>query len=306
MSKYSFLASPRWIGLIILMILASIVCYFLGEWQMGRYHEKVAAAEQIKGTWHQPTTTIEQVEADEDEWQLVEMTGEFVPDSQLLLRGRSVSGSAAYQVINLFVTESNGEPITVIVDRGWIPRVQADGDAGVEGFVPEAPTGEVTIQARTRPSEEPHDRVPAEGYLYTVTPEKVVEALPDSMTAGLPEFFDGRFELSADQPGSNAAGAPQPYPKPSTSLGSHLAYTWEWRFFAVAALAVVPILARRESKENSWVVDGVDLSELDLTDEELRDLGLLKETERPSRRRSGPTDEEIEDSILDEAGSIGR
>ncbi|WP_054953553.1 SURF1 family protein [Flaviflexus massiliensis] len=305
MGKYSFLTSPRWIGLIILMIIASITCVFLGQWQHGRYEEKVARANQIDTAWDQEAAPLGELDSRSDEWHETTVTGEFIPDSQLLLRGRSVSGQAAYQVIALMKTEVDGHDTTIIVDRGWITRLQADGDDGSEGNVPLPPAGTVTVEGRLRPPEEPNDRKPAPGYLYTLNPNQVIDALPNSVT-NLAPVYEGRIELSSDQPGSHETGAPQAYPKPSTSLGSHLAYAWEWRFFALAALAVVPILARREAAENTWVVDGVDLRELDLTDEELRDLGLSTSRTEPKKKpsRRGRTDEEIEDEILDQASAI--
>lgn len=302
MTKYSFLASPRWIGLIILMVIASISCWFLGEWQFGRYEERVAAADQIRETWDNEQVTLDEITGSEDEWQLTTLTGEFVADSQVMLRGRSVNSLPAVHLIALFTTEQNGEPVTLVVDRGWVYQSQAEGDGDIEGYIPDPPSGTVTIEARMRPAEDAFDRSPPEGYVYTLNPAQVLDGIPDPVTDGLPEVFDGRFVMVADQPGSEAVDGPRPYPKPSTTLGSHLAYAWEWRFFAVAALFVVPILARREVEDNAWVVDGIDLRELDLTDEEKRDLGLV---DKPSnKRRSGPTDEDVEDEILDQARAI--
>ena len=298
MAQYSFLATPRWIGLIVLMLIASIACLFLGEWQYGRYQEKVAAATQLTQTWDREIVPLEDITGDENEWQLTSLTGEFVPDSQVLLRGRSVNSLPAVHVIALFVTERGGEPLTVIVDRGWVYQEQAEGDGQTDGYVQPPPTGKMTIEARMRPSEDAFDRTPPEGYIYTLNPDQVLAGIPQDVTEGLPPVFDGRFTMTEH---SDETGAPQPYPKPSTTLGSHLAYSWEWRFFALAALAVVPILARREAQDNAWIIDGVDLRELDLTDEEKRDLGLAPK--RVHERRT-PSDEDIEDDILDQASAI--
>lgn len=302
MKKYSFLAAPRWIGLIILMLIASVVCLLLGEWQYGRYEERVAAAEQLTSTWDNESVPLSEITGPEDEWQRTEMTGEFVEGSQVLLRGRSVNSMPAVHVVALFLTELDGEPRTVIIDRGWVYQTQAEGDGQTDGYVPEPPTGTIAIEARMRPPEEAFDRDPPEGYIYTLNPDQVLAGIPAEVTAGLPDVVDARFVMVDNQPGSEVADAPRPYPKPSTTLGSHLAYAWEWRFFAVAALVVVPILARREAEDNAWVIDGVDLRELDLTEEEKRDLGLVDKKQKA--RRSSPSDEDIEDEILDQASAI--
>lgn len=302
MKQYSFLATPRWIGLIILMITASIACIALGEWQYDRHEQRVAAADQIRDTWDNEPVALDTITGPEDEWQVTRLTGTFVEGSQVLLRGRSVNGVPAAHVIALFTTDRNGEPLTVIVDRGWIPQSQAEGSGDTESFVPPQPEGTITIEARMRPPEDAFDRTPADGWIYTLNPAQVLDGIPDSVTGGLPEVFDGRFVMVADQPGSDGANAPRPYPQASTTLGSHFAYAWEWRFFAVAALAIVPILARREVRDNAWIVDGVDLRDLDLTEEQKQDLGLVEKN--PKKRKDGRTDEDVEDAILDQASAI--
>lgn len=289
--SYSFLTKPKWIALFLIMVLASVACIFLGRWQMSRYHEKVEAAEQVTTTYDNAPVALDEVgDVDASEqWQLVEVTGSYRED-QVLLRGRSVAGAAAIRVINLFDTVDGR---TIIVDRGWIPLIQAEGEVGEAGFVPALPAGEqTTLLARARPSEQSHNRVPAEGFIYTLNTDQVL----DGMGITVPNIIDGRFEAEPGMLGSDAEGAPQPYPRPSTSLGNHLAYAWEWWFFAFAAQLVVPILARREAQENSWVIDGVDLRELNLTDQELADLGITLKA-KPAKKRS---DEEIEDALLDE------
>lgn len=296
---YSFLKSPRWIGLTIIMIVLSVACVFLGFWQWGRYHEKADAAEQIRQAWDAESVTLDEighVDADE-EWRTVTMTGTY-RDDQVLLRGRSVSGHPAVHVINLFDTTYLGSPVTVIIDRGWLPMDQVEGYGGSTVTIPDPPVGqETTLVTRARPAEEPYDRTPPAGYTYTLNPSQVLSAMgsPD-----VTELLDGRFEAQPGQLGSDKESAPLAYERPSTHLGNHFAYAWEWWFFAVAAQFVVPILARREAQENSWVIDGVDLRTLDLSDDEIADLGLVKK-EKKKRRAS---DEEIEDAILDQANAM--
>ena len=307
--RYGFLRQPRWIGLTVLMVLLAIACVVLGQWQMGRYEEKVAARDAQVAAWGIPAVPIDEIGhvGAGEEWRLVTATGTYRTD-QVLLRGRSVDGHPAVHVLTLFDTSVESRPATIIVDRGWLPNEQVEGYGGDESLVPAPPTGEeTTLLLRARAAEEPYDRVPPPGYTFTLNPAQVLAAMGDPEVGVL---LDGRFEAQAGQLGSTAPGAPLPYPRPSANLGNHFAYAWEWRIFAVAALAVVPILARREARESSWIVDGVDVRALDLTDDELRDLGLdpaRKAGEAAQRsprwgrfsRSARPSDEEVEDAILD-------
>lgn len=294
---YRFMREPRWIGLTLLMILLATVCVGLGQWQMGRYEDKAAATKAREAAWNlEPVPLADIGHVDKaDEWRLVTATGTY-REEQVLLRGRSVDGHPALHVINLFETESGGQPTTIIVDRGWLPTDQVEGYGGSESFIPPPPAGQdTTLLLRARTPEEPYDKEPPQGYTFTLNPAQVLAAMGDPEAPGL---LDGRFEAQANQLGSGERGAPLPYPRPSTSLGNHFAYAWEWRIFAVAALLIVPILARREARNNSWIIDGVDVRTLNLSDEELADLGLASAQPPPAPKRR-PTDEEIEDAIID-------
>lgn len=297
MSQYSFLLSRRWIGLFLIMVLITVGCIFLGRWQYGRYLDRRAEADQVEQMWDAPSIPLDQVgDPSSQEWHRVSATGSFVEGSQLQLRGRSVSGAAVIRAIALFRTTDG---TVYIVDRGWVPLAQAEGEVGEEGYVPEPPEGILDVTGRVRPGEQPHDRTPAPGYLYTLNPQQVLEALPSDVRAQVDDLSPIRLELDA----AGAPPEPRGYPKPSTSLGNHLSYAWQWWFFAAAAQAVVPILARREASDHRWVIDGVDLRQVNLTEEEARDLGLLEEP-KPSRKRSRLTDEEIEDALLDETEAL--
>ena len=289
MSGYRFLLAPRWIVLLIIMVMVSVACVFLGRWQYGRYEDKVADADQLQQTWDQPTVSLDEigdVESDE-EWQRVAMTGTF-SNEQVFLRGRSVGGRPVLRVISLLNTEYRGAPVGVVIDRGWISSNSLGPDDDPVQALPSIPSGEVEIVARARPEESFYEKTPPAGYIYTLNTNQVLQALPDP---GIP-VLTGRFELV-----HHDNTPPLGYPRPSVSLGNHLSYAWQWWFFAAAAQIVVPILARREKADHNWIIDGIDVRTLNLTDEERRDLGLTE----PRERTRKTTDEDIEDAILDSA-----
>lgn len=302
----------------VLMALAFVACVLLGLWQWGRYEAKAAEIDQIESAWDQSVTSVSELVVPtengvavprEHTWRATELTGHFVPGSQIQLRNRPVGGDNAVHLIALFATTIDGQPATVIVNRGWIPLAQADGDVDRPGHLPDLPLEETTLSVRARPEEAAFERRPAAGMTYTLNTDQVWDAaLPlaretdavQASTAAESVRVKGRFEAAPGQLGADVDGAPRPFPQPSVRMGSHMSYAFQWWFFALAALTVVPLLARREVAESDWVIDGVDLSQLNLTDEERRDLGLPATRAKLNRRYipAPGSDEDIEDQIV--------
>src|SRR5659263_750636 len=106
--SYAFLRTSRWVGLIIGALVVTVVCVVLGRWQWGRHEDKVEAVSRIERNWDAPAITLDDVVTSGLEvsgvlqWQRVELTGSFVPDSTVLLRNRPVSRSPAMHVLAVF------------------------------------------------------------------------------------------------------------------------------------------------------------------------------------------------------------
>jgi cytochrome oxidase assembly protein ShyY1 len=253
--RYAFLRSPRWIGLIVTSILAACACVWLGSWQLGRHEEKVDRRTAIEEAAASAPVPAEELVGDlmvdgADVWRQVTVTGHFADGTQLALRNRPVDGVAALHAVDLFVTELGGRTVLLPVDRGWIVSTPATTPADL----PAPPDGDVTLTLRLRAAEHFSDRDPAPGWIYSIDEDSIRHALGNLTDPGADarELAEGRGVVVAGfgepVPGTAGTGL-NDLPEPETSIGNHLSYAFQWWIFAAGALAIVPLLARREADE---------------------------------------------------------
>lgn len=253
--RYAFLRARRWVGLIAVMVAASVACALLGVWQWDRYVERHAEAEQVSAVYDAEPLPLEEalgapagtVEPD-DEWQPVQLRGRYVDNGSVLLRNRPVDGTPAVHVVTPFVAETGGGDVLVVVDRGWVPAEVADSG----GDVPRPPAGEVTLTARLRVAEDPHERVPPAGQVYTLDPGQVLDAVGGvtdlAPVAGLP-VLDGYVDAAAEDPApAEPVGG---YGRPSSKHAMNISYAFQWWVFSAGMLVALVVLARREAAERS-------------------------------------------------------
>jgi len=92
----------------------------LAQWQLGRAHEKEAAAARIAALAGEPALrlTASAVEARDVEWRQVSARGRFEPRHAVLIDNRLRRGVAGYHVVMPLALE--GGERYVLVNRGWI------------------------------------------------------------------------------------------------------------------------------------------------------------------------------------------
>ena len=150
---WSFLATPRWFGYYALIIVFSIICVFLGNWQFDRRDEARAEIARIDNNYD--TTPVALVEAlprldsfdiDRNKWQQVSLTGEYVGDPYLARNRTSQDGVGSLLIHPLQLADGT----LFFVDRGWVDVIASDG---VPKALPEPASGEVNVTVRLRASE---------------------------------------------------------------------------------------------------------------------------------------------------------
>jgi len=117
MARYRFRAS-LWPTL---AALAGVVATLaLGNWQLGRGHEKAVLAQRIDTASHDAPIglTGAQVNADDVVWRRVEASGRFEPKYAVLIDNRIVRGAVGYYVVMPLKIE--GSERYVLVNRGWV------------------------------------------------------------------------------------------------------------------------------------------------------------------------------------------
>lgn len=279
MSRWSFLWSPRWLGYLTLVIVFAVVCSMLGAWQFDRRAEARVEIDRIDTNYDGPArpidellTTREHFDPD-DKWAKVEVTGEYLDDEQLLVRGRPYGGHIGFQVL---VPLRLADGSVFVVDRGWIP-VASDGLTPTE--IPEPPDGPVTVIARLKAGEDRiSGRTTVEGtnQLATIHLPEIAERL------GLPTYTGAYGLRVSEQPPPEEA--PMAAVRPVRDEGPHLSYALQWYVFALLGFVGYGWAIRHEYRV------------LNSDDPAVR--AALEERERRRAARA-PTDAEVEDAVLD-------
>ncbi|HHW84509.1 MAG TPA: hypothetical protein GX743_11985, partial [Actinomycetales bacterium] len=218
--------------------------------------------------WDAPALTVDgALEAglavtESTEWRRADLTGEYVGEAWV--RNRPVDSRPVYHQVGVLLVERDAGPVAVAVNRGWVY---------VDDPMPPLPAGRVGEEVRLRIDEPPSTRTAPQGQAYNYNAGDIVAGagLADAL-AGVP-VLQGVAQV--EEP---AAGLGAPV-LPERSLGNHLSYAFQWWFFAAAIPVGLVILARREAMDEfAMAVAGVGAP----------------------RRRSAPTDEELEDRLVEE------
>ncbi|MFI8565150.1 SURF1 family protein [Rhodococcus sp. NPDC078407] len=239
MDKLAFLLRPKWLVLAAVVLAFAFLCFsVLAPWQLGKNTSTSARNDLIaQSVDADPVPISDILTADgispDDEWRRVIATGSYLPDSEALVRLRSIRQQPAYEVITPFVID--GGP-TVLVNRGYVLPVE--GTRAPE-FAP-APSGQVTLDARLRQAEgTSREPIEEDGRLqvYNINPEQIGAAV------GV-DAIDGYLQLDDAQPGGLGL-----IELPQTDAGPYLSYGLQWLAFGIMAPLGLAYFARAEIRE---------------------------------------------------------
>jgi surfeit locus 1 family protein len=200
------------------------LCLWAAQWQFQRGIDRQDRNDRIEAQLTLPVLNIDKIPAKDNseiekfEWRTVNANGVFKSDQQILLKNRYFEGKYGYEVLTRF-SLSDGRFIWV--DRGW---VKAGKDARTAPEVTAVPKDAVTIVARVR----------------------LDKSLPVGAFFALPASGTGMISKLNAQTGSASEGfyldlisgsVSSLTPKaaaqvPELSDGPHLAYSFQWVFFA--------------------------------------------------------------------------
>ncbi|MDO9063498.1 MAG: SURF1 family cytochrome oxidase biogenesis protein [Microbacterium sp.] len=234
------LLSRRWVGYLALVTLFSVVAALLGWWQLSRLEERRAANLLVETNWDAPAVPLSQLLPRPDspwrsslQWRTITVTGSYLIDEQLLVRNRPRDGYPGFEVLVPLQTERG----VFLVDRGWVPTGQQQDTPDA---VPAAPTGEVTVVARLKPTEPAlGDRTAPPGQVPTIQ-----LSLIDAQVEG--DLWLGGYGLLESETPPAAAGAP--VRRPAIDDGPHLSYAIQWFAFAVMAFVALWWFMREERR----------------------------------------------------------
>lgn len=230
--------TPRWLGWLALAVLVAFVCFWLGQWQWGKFEDRSARADRIEAHYEaEPTPAAEVLDEEpaavEDEWTRVTATGEYLRDEQVLVRNRPLDGTYGYEVL-VPLRLAGGEHL--LVDRGWVPNSPKGADVAPE--VPPAPEDEVTITGWVRLGETSLGRDLPEGQVASIHRPEVAAEVGHSLLGGY-------VSLESEDP---RADRPEPLEVPDTDTGPHMPYAIQWWLVIPAVFVFWGMALRREAR----------------------------------------------------------
>lgn len=271
----------RWHRYLALAIAFAIGCGLLSWWQFSRRAESVASNALVSANASaapEPLTALLPSLTDyraDQQWRTVEVRGTYLTADQLLVRNRvDPDGDPGFEVLTpLRLTDGS----VFVLDRGWV-SIGTTQDR--PDFVPPAPSGVVTVEARLQGNEGPlAGRTAPTGEIPSIDLQQVAKQVGGAVYTGA--YGQVRSESPA------AAGTPPQriVPEPADTgvdEGTHLSYAIQWIIFALLGFGALGWSIRRDL--------------LDAGDEV-----VVAAEERAIVRRSkrAPSDESIEDELTD-------
>ncbi len=339
---YRFLLSRRWAGMFVFVVVVAVSCVLLSQWQWHRREQRLAANYLIESNYNRTPAPLSAVFgsgelATSKTWMPVRLEGEYVPAGTLLVRNRPMDSVAGFEVLVPFRDHSGR---VLLVDRGFIPTSNNGSSASP---VPAPPRGDhVVVVARAQPPESANGQVPVAGEAYRIRPAELAAAVATRSHGQIAarDVVGGGYGLIASEKPAPSS-APTPLPEPELDEGPHLSYAIQWIFFGLVAISWFVILVRRGAEEEAEAraqeseapSSAHEESEVPLAVPPSGDAGAgdvpsaTPETgagtgpnepdhrapaasRGPARRgwrsrRRGPSDEEAEDALIDEAERAG-
>ena len=237
----------RWALLIIFVAVLGIVFVNLGEWQLDRLAQRRERNATTIANEQKPIRPYEEIFTrtitDADQWQRVEARGTFDPDHQFVVRYRNNGDAEGYEIVTPIHTATG----TVLVDRGFIPRVHG---AQIPSTAPAPPAGEVTLVGHVRRSEKGRRAAttPVNNQMRLINSDAIAATLPYPISSG----YIGLLTVQPEQPGGF-----QPIQLPELSEGPHFWYAVQWFMFTAVGVAGIVVFirgdlrARREEREET-------------------------------------------------------
>lgn len=229
----------RWLGWLVIVVIFSIACSFLSNWQFSRRAQVVAANDIVSNNYNQPAVSVDQVLRAgklpiDREWHPVALSGHYVQSSGLLVRNRPYAGTPGFHQVAIFQA---ADAKLYLVDRGWLPTGERQDSPDL---IPALPTGEIELQARLRFAEALNGREAPLGQLAAIAPAAAAAQVGVKEPVAT-EFY---LRLAAEVPASETA--PKIETMPELSEGNHLSYAIQWIMFAILAFVTMIYFIRQE------------------------------------------------------------
>lgn len=236
----------RWLNWIALVVVFSVACGFLANWQFQRREHRVASIALVKQNYNEPPIGLENIAQTEvlplpsATWKTVRIVGRYLPDAFVLVRNRPNDGQPGFEQLVPFEC-SDGT--VIFITRGWLPNGNTQDYPDVNPL----PTSQtLTVFARVIPQEPILNRGAPKGQIASVNIELANEA-----TGLKSRFSNGYFRLVSEQPSQGRTL--KPMPAPTIEEGNNLSYAVQWILFALMATIALIWRIRLDAKESRGI-----------------------------------------------------
>lgn len=260
------LRTPRWIGWLAFLTIYVVVCCALGMWQWDRRDQAQTAIARLDANWSASSSPLQEALPDpegfdqDQQWQRVELEGQYLRDDAVMIRGRMVAGQVGFQQLVPFMTTAGS---VFYVDRGWVP-VSA-GSNELPAAYPEIPASDVSVLVRLREDEgQLRDQDAPQGQVYSADLERFAEQHDRTVYTGAYGLLESEDSVVPTDITVQE--------RPLLDEGPHLSYALQWGVFALIGVGGFIYALRQES---------------------------LHDSDEPRPKRKKRRDEEEEDALLD-------
>jgi cytochrome oxidase assembly protein ShyY1 len=223
----------RWLVWLVLVVIFAVACVFLSEWQFDRRATRVAEIELVQKNFDKAAVELSSVNLSDknSKWLPVKVVGQYLNESQVLVRNRPRSGQPGFETVVPF-RSADGEIFAV--SRGWLPTGNRQDSPDV---LPLPSQKLQEIVARLVPGERQLDRGAPKGQVASLS---LIEI---GVETGLELNQQWYLRLSAEQAPADQAVK---LLKPTTDEGNHLSYAIQWLIFGVLAFVTLVFTVRKE------------------------------------------------------------
>ena len=214
----------RFLGLTCLALILIALCLQGARWQYDRHEVRQTKNDLIRANIDRPEISeveLSDLPANEVAWRKIQLTGNFIPSTEILVRNRYYQERYGFGVVTLFASKSGK---SYWVDRGWVPP----GPDALTPPIRKPVTAQlVTLTGRVR-IEDIENQIG--GTVFAIPGEDGISQLK---TWNQQEAVDSEAVYIDLIAASNPAFNPDaPVALPALSAGPHLAYTFQWLLFA--------------------------------------------------------------------------
>lgn len=244
---------PRWLKSLFLFAIPVIAFGMLGlgVWQLSRLQERRAQNAFIQARTQAPPAALP-AHLGSDAWsewdyRPVSVRGEFDPTQEIVWKTQAYNGAPGVHVVTPL--RLAGESSAVLVDRGWLPYLQAEPEQRA-AYPP--PSGEVTITGLVRvPAVRVSGLSPRDPPLSAAQPRLDGWFWLDTraIQGQMPYPLLPVVIVQAPEPG--AAGLPLRDYNLQFDDGPHLSYAIQWFSFAAIAIIGPLVYWRRERRPSA-------------------------------------------------------